>query len=130
MQLLLGICVLVAIRGNHLASACCQQPSLLQSQLAGGISTLNVLDFYLKLSGLGGQGQRVAFHGLCVPLVAWMLVLYSGCGRAGRTALRSVHGATSPLSWSGDLSKAHVWLAGHVLPCPAVVVAAWDRRAP
>lgn len=49
--------VMVAIRGNLLTSACCQQPSLLQSQLASGISTLNVLDLYLKLSGLEGQGQ-------------------------------------------------------------------------
>lgn len=43
----------VAVGGNHLTSACCQQPS----QLAGGIGTLNVLDLYLKLSRLEGQGQ-------------------------------------------------------------------------
>lgn len=47
----------VAVGGNHLTSARCQQPSLLRSQLAGGIGTLNVLDLYLKLSRLEGQGQ-------------------------------------------------------------------------
>ena len=47
----------VAVRGNHLTSACCQQLPLLQSQLASEISPLDVLDLYLKLSGLEGQGQ-------------------------------------------------------------------------
>lgn len=58
-----------------------------------------------------------------------MLVMYSGCNGAGRTALHAVHDATSPLLWSGDLSKARAWLAGHVWPYPAIVVAVWDGQA-
>lgn len=90
----------MAMAGNQLTSACCQALSLLQSPLESRISTLNVLDCYLKLSGLEGQGQWVASHGRVFPLllgcwnctadaaVGWLwtlcLMLYLPCCHLGQ----------------------------------------------
>lgn len=51
-----GMAVGPTTAGNQLTSACCQQLCLLKNPLVDEISTLNVQDCCLKLSGLEGQG--------------------------------------------------------------------------
>lgn len=106
MPLLPGICMSGWPSEKNILPVPAAKNRLLQSHFAGGISTLNVLDLYLKLSS-GGTGAVRGFPwALCPAGVAQ-------CGRMGRTALCCARCRVSPAVVRGSPQGAHVALSCH-----------------